>query len=59
MAVCLHMHQATRFFSVMTTLTGLNPLSLCIPLQKGCVVEYPQEHHQYVPGSISSTSGDF
>jgi hypothetical protein len=53
------MHQATRFFSVMTTFIGLNPLSLCIPLQKGCVVEYPQEHHQYVPGSISSTSGDF
>jgi hypothetical protein len=58
-AVCLHIHQATRFVSVMTTFTGLNPLSLCAPSQNGCVEEYPHEHHQYVPGSISSTNGDF
>jgi len=38
-AVRLHMHQATRFFSVMTTFTGLKPLSLCAPSQNGCVEE--------------------
>jgi hypothetical protein len=43
----------------MTTFTGLNPLSLCAPSQNGCVEEYPHEHHHYVPGSISSTNGDF
>jgi len=58
-AVCLHMHHATFFFSVISTFTGEKPLPLCAPSQNGCVDEYPQEHHQYVPGSISSTFGEF
>ena len=38
-AVCLHMHQATLRFSVISTFTGENPLPLCEPSQKGCVEE--------------------
>ncbi len=45
-AVCLHMHQATFFFSAISTFTGVKPFPLCDPSQNGWVEEYPQEHHQ-------------
>jgi hypothetical protein len=58
-AECLHPHQATVFASVISTFTGLNVVVLCEPSQNGWLLDNPQAHHQYVPGSTFWTKGDF
>lgn len=48
---CLHAHQATVLAWAISTCFGCRPVPLCEPSQKGWLLERPQAHHQYVPGS--------
>ena len=56
---CLQAHQATVFGSVISVFSGPKPVPLCEPSQKGWLLERPQAHHQYVPGSTFWTMGPF
>ena len=49
--VCLHMHQATLPAAAMLTFFGPRPVPWWEPSQKGWLLECPQAHHQYSPGS--------
>src|SRR5574340_1723524 len=55
--VCLQLHSQTVVFSPTTNDTGSSPVPSCEPSQNGCVIERPHEHHQYSPGSSSSSAG--
>jgi len=55
---CLQAHHATVFASVISTFFGANPVPSCEPSQNGWLLERPQAHHQYVPGSTFWTIGD-
>ena len=57
LAVCLHWHHHTVFFSDTSNFTGCWPVPLWEPLQNGCVAERPHAHHQYSPASISRATG--
>src|SRR5512139_1957837 len=55
--LCLQLHSHTVVFSLMKNGIGSSPLPSCEPSQNGCVIERPHEHHQYSPGSRSSSAG--
>src|SRR5512139_4004644 len=55
--LCLQLHSQTVVFSLMTNDIGSRPLPSCEPSQNGWVIERPHEHHQYSPGSSSSSAG--
>ena len=56
---CLQAHQATVLGSVISVFKGPRPVPLWEPSQKGWLLERPQAHHQYVPGSTFWTMGPF
>jgi hypothetical protein len=55
--VCLHWHQRMVVGSVHSNFTGCRPVPLWLPSQNGWWLEWPQEHHQWTPGSTSSVNG--
>ena len=42
--VFLQLHKKTSLLSMASNLTGVLPVSLCEPSQKGCLLEKPQLH---------------